>query len=134
MKMTMEELAGRVAELEKFVAKINSEAPILLLAQTAHRTVMNIVAKHSNITAAQMMGPCRQFEIVQARWVAWLILRVRFGWTQVRIARAFGRDHVSVQHALKRLPLDRKNLPRLDAMIVQSEKDLDALMATPTTL
>jgi chromosomal replication initiation ATPase DnaA len=133
MKMNLEELVGRVAELEKVVAKLTAEAPPLALAPTAHRTVLNIVAQHSQITPPQIMGVCRQMEIVWARWVAWHLLRTRFGWTQLRIGRAFGKDHSCVGHAISRLPLDRKNFPRLDALLQQTEKDLDAMMQTPTT-
>jgi chromosomal replication initiator protein len=89
------------------------------------------------VSIAEILGPSRRAEIVEARHMAMALAREYLGWSQPKIARAFKRaDHTVAQHALKTWPRRAgrphlaKALPLVRARIDQELAARRAALAT----
>ncbi len=59
------------------------------------------VAMEYKVRPAEMRGPDRHKQFVEARWVAWAEMVDR-GYSYPQIGRFFGRDHSTVMHGVRR--------------------------------
>lgn len=59
------------------------------------------IASEMGVSAEEVIGPCREKRLVEARWVIAHVLRER-GNSFPAIGRHLNRDHSSIQHALKK--------------------------------
>lgn len=62
--------------------------------------IIEVVARHFELTPDDLTGPCREQPIVTARQIAMMIAREHDA-TLVAIGEAFNRTHTTVMHALQ---------------------------------
>lgn len=60
------------------------------------------VARHFDVTTAQIFGPSRDEPIVTARHVAMYLVRQEHQLSYPALGRIFDRDHSTIQHAVKK--------------------------------
>jgi chromosomal replication initiation ATPase DnaA len=124
----IDELMRRVAQLEYAVAELRAHRPPPELSPNAHITVLNLVAHHLRIPPMRIRSHARHTPLVQARWLAWTLLRTRFGWTFPQIGKTFSVCHGSVMHGIASLPAERDRSRRLALLCAATERDLDQIL------
>jgi chromosomal replication initiation ATPase DnaA len=67
---------------------------------TITEAMQDAAARHG-VDLETITGPCKQSEIVAARWEGWAKAYAA-GHAFAAIARATGRDHTSVMHGVRR--------------------------------
>jgi len=97
MALNNERLRARVTVLESRVARL--EAALVSPAGEQPRC-MQAVARFYGITTEDLLGRCRRWEYAWPRFVCWSLLQDH-GWSTVRIAEQFGRDHGTIGHGLR---------------------------------
>jgi hypothetical protein len=58
-------------------------------------------ARYLGVEVEDLRGPCRLRRLALARWAIWTVLRTR-DWSLPHMAGAFGRDHATAIHGLRR--------------------------------
>jgi len=122
------ELMRRVAQLEDAVAEMRAHRPPTELSPDAHHTVVNLVAHHMRIPPMRIRSHVKQTPLVHARWIAWALLRSRFGWTFLQIGGVFKVTHGTVMHGIAKLPSERDQSRRLALVCKLIEADLDQIL------
>lgn len=62
---------------------------------------VDAAARDAGVPRAMITGEGRDARVVAARW-RWMAAAYAEGWGSPAIGRAFGKDHTSVLHALRR--------------------------------
>ena len=62
------------------------------------------VADRLGVKFSDIMGRCRRWDYVQARWFVWYALILR-GYTYTNVAKTFSVHHTAVSHAVQSLRL-----------------------------
>jgi chromosomal replication initiation ATPase DnaA len=97
MALNSARLRQRVTVLESRVARLEAA---LATPATSQPRCMQIIAQFYGITTDDLLGRCRRWEYAWPRFVCWELLHTA-GWSTVRIAEQFGRDHGTIGHGLR---------------------------------
>jgi len=65
--------------------------------------IVGAIAGAHEVSPADIMGPTQVRRVVRARWAVWRIMRDEYQMTLPQIGRAFGKDHTTVLHGLRRV-------------------------------
>jgi len=65
--------------------------------------ITTAVARHFGVSLAVLLSDSRAAHIVLARHTAIALARRLHGYSLMRLGKAFGRDHTSIDHALRRI-------------------------------
>ncbi len=80
-------------------------------------TVIEKVAKFYKIDIADIRGPSRKQNLVEARWVCAEVLRRRSGLSYGAIGRLLNRDHRTIMHACESVASLKKYRPTMQAAL-----------------
>lgn len=74
------------------------------------RAVVDLVAAETGIDRGLILSTCKARHVAVARWRAFRVLR-DYGYSLPSIGHAFGMDHTSVLHGLRRLVIVGSKYP-----------------------
>ena len=66
-------------------------------------TAIEVACKVVGIDIEQFQAPERIEEFVDARGIAYKLMKEGNGWSYNRIGRLYGKDHTAIRHAVKRV-------------------------------
>jgi len=123
--------AGETIELEQRLARLERAVFGRLPRDPQHgklaQRIIRRIADDCGMSAAGLTGQCRRRRIVEARWIAMRILRVRFRASLSEVgAWLGGRDHGTVFNGLKRLQEIMDLEPEFRERVERLERELGA--------
>lgn len=113
-------------EAQRYARYINTvgrsfEAPHLTVA-----AVQRVVAKHYDISRAELLSQSRTAKVVRPRQVAMYLAKVCTGKSWAELGQRFAnRDHTTVMHAFNRVSLDMAADPDLAAAVAALRRALE---------
>lgn len=101
----LEDLVSQRDRLDEEISMIQAElvAVVELDGQgSLCRHLLNTVCQLYGLSCRILRSRSRKNHISEARQLVWYVLR-DYGWSFQQIGKAFGRDHTSVMHGVKRI-------------------------------
>lgn len=95
--------------------------------------IMTVVARHYGTTRQEMLGPWRDRNLVNARWMAVYLCREMTWASYPAMAKAFSRDHSTLVHGVNmaraKVASDRKFAAFAAKLRAEIQGEVDALVA-----
>jgi chromosomal replication initiator protein len=125
LRSALGRLAALGAGAKAFPGPLDRAACEAILAAGGHPTspaadvpgIIGKVAAAFGVTAKELMGPSRLRRVLVPRQVAMFLAREACGLSFPRLAAAFGRDHTTVLHAVRKVEAGLASDERLAAVV-----------------
>jgi chromosomal replication initiator protein len=88
---------------------------------TSFGDIVGLVSRGFNLAPEDILGTRRKPDFVLARQVAMYLCRRKLGLSYPELGKAFGRDHSTVIHAIKKI----QALPQTDKVLHKLVTDLE---------
>lgn len=94
-----------------------------------HGEILWVVARYYQVDPVALLGPSRQSQLIEPRFVAVYLVRELTDDGYSKIARTFRRDHTSIMHAYQKIQQDltRPQHERLRSTVARLQREIRSL-------